>query len=82
MLCARLLPDAAVMSTNRRRMRFDPALCPTRRRLLILQHASYADSLERCHEGRTLIEHGQNRVSGFSRKHEDDPINARITVAF
>ncbi len=40
------------------------------------------DSLERRHEGRAFIQHGQNRVSGLGRKHQDDPINAGVTVAF
>jgi hypothetical protein len=40
------------------------------------------DSLERRHKGRAFIQHGQNRVSGLGRKHQDDPINAGITVAF
>jgi hypothetical protein len=39
-------------------------------------------ALERRHEGRTFIQHGQNRVSGLGRKHHDDPINAGVTVAF
>ena len=41
-----------------------------------------SDSLERRHEGRAFIQHGQNRVSGLGRKHQDDPINAGVTVAF
>jgi hypothetical protein len=40
------------------------------------------DSSERRHEGRAFIQHGQNRVSGLGRKHQDDPINAGVTVAF
>jgi hypothetical protein len=41
-----------------------------------------SDSLERRHEGRAFIQHGQNRVSGLGRKHQDDPINAGVTIAF
>ncbi len=41
-----------------------------------------SDSLERRHEGRTFIQHGQNRVLGLGRKHQDDPINAGVTIAF
>ena len=40
------------------------------------------DSLERRHEGRAFIQHGQNRVPGLGRKHQDDPINAGVTVGF
>jgi hypothetical protein len=40
------------------------------------------DALERRHEGRAFIQHGQNRVSGLGRKHQDHPINAGVTVAF
>jgi hypothetical protein len=42
------------------------------------------DSLtfETGHESRAFIQHGQNRVSGLGRKHQDDPINAGVTVAF
>ena len=41
-----------------------------------------SDSLERRHEGRAFIQHGQNRVSGLGRKHQDGPINAGVTIAF
>jgi hypothetical protein len=40
------------------------------------------DTLERRHEGRAFIQHGQNRVAGLGRKHQDDAINAGVTVAF
>ena len=43
---------------------------------------SKTDSLERRHEGRAFIQHGSNLVSGLGRKHQDDPINAGVTVAF
>ena len=43
---------------------------------------SKTDSLERRHEGRSFIQHGQNLVSRLGRKHQDDPINAGVTVAF
>jgi len=43
---------------------------------------NHTDSLERRHEGRAFIQHGQNRVAGLGRKHQDDPINAGVTVAF
>ena len=46
------------------------------------QHASFTDSLERRHEDRAFIQHGQNLVMALGRKHQDDPINAGVTVAF
>jgi hypothetical protein len=41
-----------------------------------------AEQSERRHEGRAFIQHGQNRVSGLGRKHQDHPVNAGVTVAF
>ena len=51
-------------------------------RLTDSQTHRLTDSLERRHEGHAFIQHGQNRVSGLGRKHQDDPINAGVTVAF
>jgi len=51
--------------------------------LFVLSHMFFeAEQLERRHEGRAFIQHGQNRVSGLGRKHKDHPINAGVTVAF
>jgi len=56
---------------------------PTWRLLFVLSHMFFeAEQLERRHEGRAFIQHGQNRVSGLGRKHQDHPINAGVTVAF
>jgi len=38
--------------------------------------------LERRHEGRAFIQQGQNRIPRLGRKHQDDPIDAGVTVAF
>jgi hypothetical protein len=55
----------------------------TWRLLFVLSHMFFeAEQLERRHEGRAFIQHGQNRVSGLGRKHQDYPINAGVTVAF
>ena len=51
-------------------------------RVLVPSGDDLTDSLERRHEGRAFIQHGQNLVSGLGRKHQDDPINAGVTVAF
>ena len=51
-------------------------------RVLVPSSDGLTDTSERRHEGRAFIQHGQNLVSGLGRKHQDDPINAGVTVAF
>jgi hypothetical protein len=73
-----LIASKRLLQQNRPTADMAAAQNPARTLSLIFE----AEQLERRHEGRAFIQHGQNRVSGLGRKHQDHPINAGVTVAF